>query len=250
MPCSYEARDPDDVVAARHDLMADVKQVGRTHTFHQVYFYADHDCPHPARLVEIAGCICFDASVQNLLVPTRAVIEETERMQKNPENLQYTPTQNHSETPKRRVFFGRVWSETQTSLFLFGIPVIRKEKTPERDVLWLLGIPVVKIHYEQFEKKTLFLGVPIASRPNYRYLEQRISESVNRLHSLSSAPITVRSKKSVSISLPEAREMLHKLPSYQLMCDTRDGRLLLKDELTTVTKQMEKLLAEEDRIDG
>ncbi|MEN6635495.1 MAG: hypothetical protein ABFC56_06570 [Clostridiaceae bacterium] len=250
MPCSYEARDPDDEVAARHDLMADVKQVGRTHTFHQVYFYADHDCPHPARLVEIAGCICFDASVQNLLVPTRAVIEETKRMQQNPENLQYTPAQNHSENPKRRVFFGRVWSETQTTLFLFGIPAVCKEKTRDRDVLRLIGIPVIKTYYDTFDKKTRFLGVPVSIRPNYRYLEQRISDSINCLNMLPGAPTKLRSNQSELVTLAEARAILRKLPSYQLMCDLKEGRLLLEDELTIVTHQMEKLLAPEGKIDG
>lgn len=171
-------------------------------------------------------------------------------MQTSPVNPRNAPSQSHHENQKQWAFFGRIWSEEQTTLFLLGIPVIRKEKTSEQDVLRLLGIPMVKIQYEQFEKKTLFLGIPISSRPNYRYLERRINESVNRLHSISGAPIAARSNKTISLSLQDARELLNKLPSYQLICDARDGRLILEDELTIVTKQMEKLLASEGRIDG
>jgi len=67
---------------------------------------------------------------------------------------------------------------------------------------------------------------------------------------LPSAPAKLRSNQSELVTLTQAREILNKLPSYQLMCDTRDGRLLLKDELTIVTRQMEKLLAPEKKIDG
>lgn len=171
-------------------------------------------------------------------------------MQDKPVNPQYTSSPRYRESRKQWAFFGRVWSEEQTSLFLFGIPVIRKEKSPQQDRLRLLGIPAIKIQYDQFEKKTFVLGILVASRPNYRYLEQRITDSVYRLRLLSGAPVTVQSSKSTKLTLPEAREMIHKLPSYQLMCDTRDGRLLLEDELKIVTKQMEKLLAAEDRIDA
>ena len=154
------------------------------------------------------------------------------------------------QTRSKRVLFGRVWSEACTTFYVLGIPFMLKEKTTERDVLRLIGIPVVMTYYDRFERKTRFLGFPVSTRPNYRYLEQQIADSLNCLHALPKAPAGLRTKQSLPPTLSEARERLYKLPSYQLMCDTRDGRLLLKDELTIVTAQMEKLLAEEDKIDG
>lgn len=161
-----------------------------------------------------------------------------------------TPAQFSTATLGKRVLFGRVWSEARTSYYFLGIPLIRKEKTQERDALRFIGIPVITTYYDKFDKKTRFLGILISTRPNYRYLEQRIADSFNYLHMLPKEPAKLRSKQSEPVTLAQAREMLLKLPSYQLMCDTRDGRLLLEDELKIVTRQMERLLAPEETIDG
>ena len=150
----------------------------------------------------------------------------------------------------KRKLFGRVWTREHTRYYVLGIPLIQKQKSPELDVLKLIGIPVIKTYYDKFDKKTRFLGIPVSIRPNYRYLEQQISNSINCLNLLPSAPTKLRTNQSEFVTLAEARAILRKLPSSQLMCDVREGRLLLEDELTIVTHQMEKLLAPEDKIDG
>lgn len=153
-------------------------------------------------------------------------------------------------TGGKRKLFGRVWTREHTKYYVLGIPLIQKQKSPGFDVLKLIGIPVIKTYYDKFDKKTQFLGVPVSIRPNYRYLEQRISGSINCLNMLPGVPTKLRSNQSKLVTLAEARAILRKLPSYQLMCDMKERRLLLEEELTIVTHQMEKLLAPEGKIDG
>ena len=170
-----------------------------------------------------------------------------ENQDTNPQSLSAQPD---AATSGKRVLFGRVWTREHTKYYVLGIPLFQKKKSAELDVLKLFGIPVVKTFYDRFDKKTRFLGIPVSIRPNYRYLEQQISDSIDCLNVLPGTPAKLRSSQSGLVTLTQAREILNKLPSYQLMCDTRDGRLLLKDELTIVTRQMEKLLAPEEKIDG
>ena len=171
-------------------------------------------------------------------------------MQVKAEIPRSTPAQSSAAARGKRFLFGRVWSEARTSFYILGVPLICKEKAPERDVLKFIGIPVIKTYYNKFDKKTRFLGIPVSTRPNYRYLEQRIAGSISCLRALPNEPVKPCSNPSSPITLSQAREILSKLPSYQLMCDTRDGRLLQKDELMIVTQQVEKLLAPEGKIDG
>lgn len=145
---------------------------------------------------------------------------------KNPQH------QNEQRKPTAGGLFRRVWTPEETIYYAFGFPVLRKNKSPEAETVRFIGIPITKTYIQNFEQKTFLFGIPVATRVNHRYFEQSVFHLLDRLNSL---PIQTTSANKKYAALTDR---LHALPAFQLMCQARDGKLKLEDEVKAVTAEV------------
>ena len=149
----------------------------------------------------------------------------------------------------KRVLFGRVWSNQVTRFYVFGIVLLQKEKTPEQDAVKLLGVPLFQTRHIGYEKKHYLFGIPLVTRPNIRYLEEQVTNQIDRLLTIcaSSPP---KGPLADDVALQAGMERLFSTPSYRVMCDARDHVITLESELQIVTAQVEQSLAQEGQINA
>ena len=128
--------------------------------------------------------------------------------------------------------FRRVWTPEETIYYTFGLPVLRKNKSPEAETVRFIGLPITKTYIQNLEQKTFLFGIPVGTRINHRYFEQSVFHLLDRLNSL---PIQTTSANNEYAALTDR---LHALPAFQLMCQARDRKLKLEDEVKIVTAEV------------
>jgi len=120
-----------------------------------------------------------------------------------------------------------------------GRGLIRLVRTPEQETVLFLGIPVKTTRYSGYQRTVSVFGVPVAVRIDPNLFEQSVHRMLDRINALHD-----KEQQSGAGDLPRmtAAERAASLPSYQLMCQARDGELRLEDELKIVTQQVVRLL--------
>jgi len=102
-----------------------------------------------------------------------------------------------------------------------------------------LGIPIKTARYTGCQRTVYILGIPVAARIDPSLFEQSVHSMLDRINALHD-----QEQQSGADDPPRitATERAAALPSYELMCQARDGALRLEDELKIVTQQVVRLL--------
>ncbi len=112
-----------------------------------------------------------------------------------------------------------------------GRGLIRLVRTPEQETILFLGIPIKTARYSGYQRTVYVLGIPVAVRIDPSLFEQSVHRMLDRINALHDKE-----------QQRSADERAASLPSYELMCQARDGALRLEDELKIVTQQVVLLM--------
>jgi len=125
-----------------------------------------------------------------------------------------------------------------------GRGLIRLVRTPEQETILFLGIPIKTARYSGYQRTVYVLGIPVAVRIDPSLFEQSVHRMLDRINALHD-----KEQQRSSDDLPRmtATERAASLPSYELMCQARDGALRLEDELKIVTQQVVLLMDAQQR---
>ena len=120
-----------------------------------------------------------------------------------------------------------------------GRGLIRLVRTPERETTLFLGIPIKTTRYTGCQRTVYILGIPVSVRIEPSLFEQSVHSMLDRINAL------LDKEQQGGVDDPPrmtATERAAALPSYELMCQARDGALRLEDELKIVTQQVVRLM--------